>query len=93
MEPGQYTGKSDATPADDRSDATPDGGAGSSPAPAEGPPARPSLGMAGRPTPARSSGDRVRIAIWLGALAVLVAGVIMYFRFERTVVPLVGGGR
>ena len=41
----------------------------------------------------RPSGAATRILIWGTVLVVLVLGLVMYFRYERAVVPLFGGGR
>jgi len=46
-----------------------------------------------RPTAKRGGGNAMRIMIWGAVLVILVAGLVMYFRYERAVVPLFGGGR
>jgi hypothetical protein len=35
----------------------------------------------------------MRVVVWGAVLAVLVAGLVMYFRYERAVVPLFGRGQ
>lgn len=71
MEPGQDTGKSDATQR---------GRAGNG----QPPPERP------RPETAPSTGPRWMV--WGLVAVALVAGLCLYFLFERTMLPLFGGG-
>ena len=91
MEPGQYTGKSDATPGGQPLDEhTPS--AVPSPAPASAT-ERAHAARAGGPPRLRRGGETMRVVVWGAVLAVLVAGLVMYFRYERAVVPLFGRGQ
>jgi hypothetical protein len=88
MEPGQYTGKTDATQ-------------GSSPRVDRG-----AQQAAGQNASGGGEGGRVersgeagrgrresaRIAIWVILAIAICAGIVLYFRYERSVVPLFGGG-
>jgi hypothetical protein len=98
MEPGQYTGKSDATQGERPPADRVDGAAVPSPAPeAVPPPARPVARASGAPGGRRaaneSHGSVMRAVLWVAVLAALVVGLVMYFQYERAVVPLIGGGR
>jgi hypothetical protein len=97
MEPGQYTGKSDATQGDPSSGAQTGGGDTPSSAPQSTPPAgtnmRPSAPTGARRAGSHGGAEFLRIVIWVAVLVGLVGGLVMYFRYERAVVPLIGGGR
>jgi hypothetical protein len=90
MEPAQYTGKTDATQGGRPPGELPSS-APVSPAPAAAPAASGGT-VTRRPTP-RSGGNLVRVVTWGAVLAILAAGLVMYFRYERAVVPLFGRGR
>ncbi len=94
MEPGQYTGKSDATPGEPPLDERAQGGGVPSPAPALAPQPDANVRAASvRRGATRRGGDTVRVVMWGAVLAALVAGLVMYFRYEKAVVPLFGRGR
>ena len=94
MEPGQYTGKTNATPGEAplgeqaHSETVP------SPAPASAsqPEANMRTSSVRRRAP-RRGGATVRVLMWGTVLAALIAGLALYFRYERGVVPLFGRGR
>ena len=94
MEPGQYTGKTNATPGEApldeqaRSETVPSPASAS----ASQPGANARTAGVRRRTP-RRGGDTVRVVMWGTVLAALVAGLVLYFRYERAVVPLFGRGR
>jgi hypothetical protein len=71
MEPGQDTGKSDAT------QRGPDD---------TGPP------HAQRPAPDAERGGVPRSLVWGMVAVAVVAGLALYFAFERNIAPLFGGG-
>lgn len=82
MEPGQYTGKSNATQDGPATSGATDDKSGSTP----------TLPVGGAPRPDESVGIP-RVVLW-GAVAVALAvGVALYFRYERAITPLFGGGR
>ena len=89
MEPGQYTGKTDATPGErPHSEAVP------SPAPAPASQQGTSVRATRvRPPSTRSGGDMMRVVTWGAVLVILLAGLALYFRYERAIVPLFGRGR
>ncbi len=94
MEPGQYTGKTGATPGEPPRDERAPSDNVPSPVPASasraGTNAR--AGVTRRAS-TRRGGDMMRVVVWGAVLAALVAGLVMYFRYERAVVPLFGRGR
>ena len=93
MEPGQYTGKTDATPGEHPLDERTQS-AVPSPAPASAPERARAARAAAPPRPVtRPGGDTMRVVLWGAVLAALVTGLVMYFRYERAVVPLFGRGR
>jgi hypothetical protein len=89
MEPAQYTGKTDATQGGPAAGDSPSSASGTSPAPA---PAG-GGGAAARGPTIRPGSNFVRLVGWGAVLAVLAAGLVMYFRYERAIVPLFGRGR
>ncbi len=94
MEPGQYTGKTDATPGEPPLEERAQGGGVPSPAPAAASqPAANARTASVRRRAVRPGGDMMRVVVWGTVLAALVAGLVMYFRYEQAVVPLFGRGR
>jgi hypothetical protein len=91
MEPGQYTGKTDATQGEPAAGESPSSAPASSAAPTSAPVA--SGGTVTRRPAVRTGGNFVRLVGWGAVLAILAAGLVMYFRYERAVVPLFGRGR
>ena len=101
MEPGQYTGKTDATQGEaPRGDAAP----GAPSPPSASPPASPVPGVprsAPGGGPRRTTGRGMvpkrsvagRILLWGTVAVVIVAGLLLYFRYEPSVVPLLRGRR
>ncbi len=82
MEPREYTGKTDATQGT-AAGAPPDGAAAGGP-----------LGRAPRsdaPSDAPRGGVP-RVVLWAAVAVALVAGLVLYFRYEGAVSPLFGGG-
>jgi len=94
MKPAQYTGKTDATPGEqppgDRahSATVPSPAPSSVSAPAVGARAKPAKRVRGG-----HGGDMMRFALWGSVFAILVAGLVLYFRYERAILPLFGRGR
>jgi hypothetical protein len=102
MKPRQYTGKSNATQGEPSRISDPSGTA----APITGPgtdPGQPSSDPAAAVrsaarggadgTPDQSPSGKARVVLWGLVAVALVAGLVLYFRYERAVVPLFGGGR
>ena len=46
-----------------------------------------------RRDPNRPRGNTVRLMIWGAVLVALIAGLVLYFRYEREVAALLGGPR
>jgi hypothetical protein len=90
MEPGQYTGKTNATQGEPAGDST---SSASVTSPAAAPAPERSSVDAPRPPTIRPGGNFVRLVSWGAVIAVLVAGLVMYFRYERSITPLFGQGR
>lgn len=88
MEPGQYTGKTNATQGEPAAGDSASGASVTSPAPGAAP-ARSSDAATRRPT-IRAGGNFMRLVTWGAVLAILAAGLVMYFRYERTITPLFG---
>jgi hypothetical protein len=99
MKPRQYTGKSNATqgePSRASGPAAPISGPGTNPGqpsldPAAAVRSAASGGAGG--TPDKSMSGKARVVLWGLVAVALVSGLVLYFRYERAVVPLFGGGR
>jgi hypothetical protein len=89
MEPAQYTGKSNATQGESATGEAPSSASVTSPASAS----VESSSTAARRPRIRAGGNLMRLVAWGVVLAVLAAGLVMYFHYERAVVPLFGRGR